>query len=92
MLFRSLVPPSEVVTKERNVEVARTGPNTPQNFLDPVPQSGGEVNAPGLNSNEGAVGEIPMFLDQLVGETIKRQPKLKWVDEKFRWTHNAAQK
>jgi hypothetical protein len=33
-----------------------------------------------------------MFLDQLVGETIKRQPKLKWVDEEFRWTHNAAQK
>ena len=37
-------------------------------------------------------GEISVLLDQLMGQTIKRQPKLKWVDEEFRGTHNAAQK
>ena len=51
-----------------------------------------QVNAPRLDPNQGTAGKIPVLLDQLMGETIERQPELKWVDEEFRWTHNAAQK
>jgi len=89
---QGLVPASEVISKKCNVQVTGSGPNPTEYLLDSIPQARRKVNAPRLDPNQGTAGKITVLLDQLVGETIERQPELKWVDEEFRWTHNAAQK
>jgi hypothetical protein len=78
-----LVPPAEIIPKKRDVQIARFGPGTSQDFLDAIAQTGREVNAAGLDANQRALREISMLLNQLMGETIQRQPKLVWVDKEL---------
>ena len=90
--LQRLVLASEVIPEKRDVQVSAARGDPTENGLNAIPQLRRDLDAPGLNPNQGTVLELSVLLDQLMGEAVQGQLELERADEEVLGTHRQVQK